>query len=238
MTGYELKSGARILIRENAPKIFVFSLIFIVLTAVMGELQLRLLGVADAYERYLDLLIDGEQLPIGAFIAYFRPSGGPFAVLLWLLSSILDVGVMSHCLKITRAEENDYKDLLDGFLFFGKVILLRIMTVVLIALWSLLFFFPGIAAAYRYRQAYYILLDDPKKSALTCIRESKRLMRKRKLDLFLIDLSFIGWFLLNGLVSSALPIPFSLPIVAIFLTPYHGLTCAAFYNRIVGEIAV
>ena len=237
MVGSELKAGARNLIRDNSPKIFIFSIIYVILATVMGELQLRLPGFADAFTRYIDELSIGKLPSLATIVTYLRPTGAPFAVVLWLLLAVLDTGVKSYCLKILRGTPGDYKDLFDGFLFLGKVLLIRSITVIFIALWSLLLFFPGIMAAYRYRLAYYILIDDPRKGAFQCIRESKRLMHKRKLDLFLVDLSFIGWIFLDACIALVWPFPFTLPLVPILLTPYHGLTCATFYDRILKELA-
>ena len=233
-----LKSDARNLMRDNSPKIIFVSIIFIFLSEIMSELQFRLPGTSSAYEQYLQRLAAGELQNIGTIYSYLRPSGVPLAFLLWLLSSVLDVGFKSYCLKITRRQNGEYKDLFDGFLVVWKILLIRILTIVLVALWSLLFIIPGIVAFYRYRQAWYILLDDPQKSALQCISESKRLMQGRKLDLFLLDLSFIGWSFLNYLILLLLPLPFSLPIVMIWLAPYYGLTCAAYYNQLTNLLAV
>ena len=92
---------------------------------------------------------------------------------------------------------------------------------IFIALWSLLFIVPGIIAMYRYRMAYYILLDDPDKGPLQCIRESKELMRGHKKELFFLDLSFIGWEFL---------ITISAGILGIWILPYIYTTYAMYYN--------
>ena len=58
---------------------------------------------------------------------------------------------------------------------------------------------PGIVAAYRYRQALYLLLDHPERSAWQCLRESSALMSGHKWELFVLDLSFIGWGIVGSL---------------------------------------
>jgi len=238
MSGFELKTVARKLMRENSPKVFLVSIMFIILVTVMSNLEYRLPGTLDAYEHYLEQLSAGELQNPGMIYSYLRPSGVPFAFILWLLSAVVTAGYKSYCLKLSRGQKAEYGDVFNGFLFFGKAIFIKIITNILVALWSLLFIFPGISAYYRYRQAYYILIDDPEKSVLECINESKRLMRGNKLDLFLLDLSFIGWWLLDYLVILFAPIPFPLPLVSIWLTPYFNVTNAAFYNRLINNIAV
>ena len=238
MPWLELKIGAREQIRENSPKIFLVSSIYIILITVMWQLMYMLPGTANVNELYLQHLAEGYLPGIGTMLSFFRPSGIPFAFVLWLLTPVIDVGYANYCLKISRSQSGDHKDLFDGFLFSGKIILIKIITTILVILWSIPFIFPALPAFYRYRQAYYILLDDPKKSALQCIRESKHIMRGNKLDLFLLDLSFFGWMLLDTLISAMFPLPFPLPIVSLWLTPYYGLTCAAYYNRLIMNLTV
>ena len=238
MSGLELKAGARKHIAENAPRIFLIAVIYIICTTVISELQYRLPGTATALEQYLERVSDGEFGSLSMLYSNFRPSGAALAVVLWLMTPVIDVGFMSYCLKLIRGQGGEYKDLLNGFLFFGKILLITIITLILTTLWSLLFIFPGIAAHYRYRQAYYILLDDPNKGVLQCIRESGRLMAGHKLELFLLDISFLGWILVDILVVWLLPIPFSLPVIQIWLKPYMGLTRAGFYDKLIGSLVV
>lgn len=238
MSGLELKAGARKHIAENAPRIFFIGIIYIICTTVISELQLRLPGTSAAFEQILDRLSEGEFIGFKMLLSSFRPSGAALSVVLWLMMPVLDVGYMSYCLKIARGQGGEFSDLLNGFIFFGKILLIRLITLIFTVLWSLLFVFPGIAAYYRYRQAYYILLDDPVKSVLQCIRESERLMAGHKLELFLLDISFLGWMFVDLLVILLLQTPFSLPVIQIWLKPYMGLTQAGFYEKLIGQLVV
>ena len=238
MSGSELKAGARKLIRENSPKLFLVGIVFIVIVTVFSEFQFRLMGTLTTYSVLRERLSSGELPSLTMLYSDFRPTGAALAFILYLLKPVIEIGFMSYCLKITRGQSGDFRDILDGFQFFFKVVLLSIVIAVLIFLWSMLFLFPGLVASYRYRQAYYILLDAPEKSVMQCIRESKQLMAGHKLDLFLVDLSFIGWAFLDIVVVLLIPAPISLPIVSIWLTPYMGLTHAAFYERLLDRFIV
>ena len=61
---------------------------------------------------------------------------------------------------------------------------------------------PGIIAALRYSQAFYILADDPSKNIMQCISESRDMMMGNKSKLFRLLLSFIGWGILASLASA------------------------------------
>ena len=96
----------------------------------------------------------------------------------------------------------------------------------IVVLIALLFFIPGIIAAYSYSMAIYLLLDHPDWRVRDCLRESKRMMQGHKWEFFVLELSFIGWSLLT-----------IIPVVRIYVTPYVQLTRAEFYNRLAGFTA-
>ena len=60
-----------------------------------------------------------------------------------------------------------------------------------VGLWMLLLIVPGIIAIYRYRAAWYLKSEHPDWGALKCLGESKRIMRGRKFQAFLLDMSFV-----------------------------------------------
>jgi len=72
---------------------------------------------------------------------------------------------------------------------------------------------------------YYIANDCPELSANECIDKSIEMMRGHKMDLFLLDLSFIGWIILCLL---------SCGIGFLWLIPYECTARADFYNKIKG----
>ena len=237
MTESVLKAGARRLMFDNAPKLFFISLLYVFIVTVISGLVFRLPGTINL-QHINERLLSGELPGLNIIYTNFRPFGVVLALLLSLLQPVIDAGFMSYCLKINRKKNGDYKDVFNGFLFFLKVLTIFLISTFFIFLWSLLFVFPGIAAHYRYRQAYYILLDDPEKSALQCLTESKRMMHGRKLDLFILDLTFIGWYVLDILSVLLIPVPFAIPVVSVWLSPYIGISRAAFYENQLTAVSV
>ena len=231
-----LKAGVRVLMLKNAPRLFITGIVFIIFTTVMTELIIRLPGTSGAYDLFLMRIRKGELPTLKLFFSNLKSAGMAIAALLWLLKPIVKVGYMRYCLKITRGDAGTHKVFFNEFLFFGKILIISVCTKIIIFLWSILFFFPAIPAYYRYRQAYFILLDAPDKSVLQCIRESGHIMAGNKLDLFLLDLSFAGWGVLNLAVAILLPVPFMLPLIKIWLTPYYNLTKTAYYNQLLNKL--
>lgn len=133
---------------------------------------------------------------IGASLA-----GTFVSVLTTLLGGILSAGFALYCMAIRRGQRAEFLTLFDGFSFVGKIIGLSIVTTVFTFLWSMLFIIPGIIAAYRYRFAMYNLLENPDLEILEALNMSKQQTLGYKGQLFMLDLSYIGWFILASLTS-------------------------------------
>ena len=237
MPGSVLKAGARKLIYENSPGLFFISIVYIFFATVVFEFSFRIpFGIV--LQEMTNQLAVGELPDISVVYKGFRPIGLISALLLSLLRPVFEVGYISYCLKTSRIQPTELKDIFKGFLFFTKILSIFILTTTIVFLWSLLFIIPGIVASLKYRLAYYILLDDPRKSVFQCITESRLLMHGRKLDLLIIDISFLGWYLLEIIVIILIPVPFTIPVISIWIIPYIGLTRAAFYEDQVTYIAV
>ena len=91
-------------------------------------------------------------------------------------------------------------------------------------LWGLLFVIPGIVKAYEYRMIPYLLADDPTMTKDQAFAQTKRMMNGNKWRVFVLDLSFIGWYLL------AIP---TLGLSSLFyVSPYKKMTDAALYEEL------
>ncbi|MDR2600364.1 MAG: DUF975 family protein [Oscillospiraceae bacterium] len=235
ISGAAIKALARRLIFSNSPRLFFVTIIFVLLTTTISLVSINLPGTvrgADIVAR----LVDGAAISFAILFTNFRPYGVFFGILLLLIQPIINFGYRNYCLKITNKRKTTFKDLLVGIVLFTKVMTIFFVTTAIILLWSILLIIPGIVVSYKYRLAYYILLDDPKKSALQCIKESTIIMHGVKLDLFTIDVSFIGWYFLY--ITLILPFPFNIIVLllALWLTPYYGLTQTLFYTERINSI--
>ena len=90
-----------------------------------------------------------------------------------------------------------------------------------ISLWSLLFVIPGIVKGYSYYFNAYILSDCPNLTARQALKLSKKITHGIKGDLFLFDLSFIGWWLLTALTCG---------ILGLYTIPYYETAKASLYE--------
>ena len=223
-----VKLEAKGLIRDSKPSMIAAAVIYTVLGAVIGFLSLRLTGVdSSVAEKMFEAANAGNSEALANLILKALPGKGEtlLDLLLQLALAVVSVGFSLFVVNSVRRTGAVYGNLLDGFGMMPRVLFLIILEYLFIALWSMLFVIPGIVAAYRYSLAVYIMLDHPELSAMDCIRESKRMTRGYKMQLFLLDLSFLLWWFL-----SALPVVGY--AVQIFLTPYVETARVLYYERI------
>ena len=95
-----------------------------------------------------------------------------------------------------------------------------------------------------YAQAVFVAIDEPELSPLECMGKSRRLMRGRRLELLLITVSFIPWFvplfISAGLIFSAsflalMGLGITL-LLAVWATLYRNVTRANYYSLITGQL--
>lgn len=120
-------------------------------------------------------------------------------ILTSLMALVLHAGFVLYCMAIRRGERAEFLTIFDGFSFVGKIIALNIITFVFVFLWSMLFVIPGVIASYRYRFARLNLYENPEISVMEALALSKRQTFGYKGQLFILDLSYLGWSLLSSL---------------------------------------
>lgn len=87
-------------------------------------------------------------------------------------------------------------------------------------LWFLLLIIPGIVKTYAFRMVPYILADNPNIGYKRALELSEKMTHGHKFDIFILDLSFIGWYLLGTLAFF---------IGVLFVLPYVNATNAELY---------
>ena len=144
------------------------------------------------------------------------------AVLLKLfLLNPLEVGCNRFFKKNIEAAPAQFSAIGEGFGDYGHVFGTLFLRDLFIWLWSLLLVIPGIIQAYAYRMVPYILKDEPELSPKEVLKRSKEMMKGSKWHTFLLDLSFLGWYLLGLLTMGVLNF--------FWTEPYKQSTNAALY---------
>ncbi|MDR0991617.1 MAG: DUF975 family protein [Ruminococcus sp.] len=192
-----------------------------VISSIIGAIAGFILGLGGAGSVALaGATEEGAAAIPGLLLTFFLT----FAVMLvgYALISPIIVANQKIYLNLTEGEKPDISVLFSFFSNLKECAILLLLIAVKTFLWSLLFYIPGIIAALRYSQAFYILADNPGMTAVEAIEESKRMTDGHKMDLFITGLSFIGWALLGSLTFGILTI--------IYVLPYQNATFANCYR--------
>ena len=160
----------------------------------MGELYSMNMGYS------YNVGVDSYSTVYNSMPAY-SPLSGIYSL---LVTGAMDLGLTLFFLAMFRRQIVGIGDVFLGFERYGKALGLFLFQGLFILLWSLLFIVPGIIAAIRYSQAFFILADDPNKGIRQCMDESKMMMRGNKAKYFCLSLSFIGWGILASIPAGVL----------------------------------
>ena len=175
-----------------------------------------------ALQKFSDWWNDG--LHIGRVTLNFR--SGIFGFAAFLIGGVLQMGYADFLLKQHDGKETSFNDLFSKFDFFGTGFAQRFLRSLYTFLWSLLFIIPGIMKGYAYAMTPFILAEHPNLTASQAIRLSEDLMDGYKSQLFVLDLTFLGWSILAAL---------TLNLGNIALNPSKNAAYAAFYRQIQAE---
>lgn len=126
--------------------------------------------------------------------------------------------VLSH----TR-EPQPFSVFIRGFTLWLRGILGFLWMLLWVVLWMLLFFIPGLVKAYAYSQMFFILAECPDVGVMKALRMSKAMTKGYKWDLFVLDLSFLGWALLGACTCG---------ILYLWLLPYINMTQTNAYHAL------
>ena len=144
-------------------------------------------------------------------------------LVLFILALPLTWGFQTLFLGAVRGGDATAKDMFEGYNkeLFPRVLTTTLLYYVYIFLWCLLLIIPGLIKSYSYAMTPYILKDNPEMKNNAAIEESMRMMDGHKLELFMLDLSFIGWAILSILTCC---------IGFLWLVPYMNMARVNFYE--------
>lgn len=147
-----------------------------------------------------------------------------FNLITLILGGVISTGLSKFLLNFTtNTEEPKFKDIFSYFNIFFKTLGLFVLIGIIGLLGFILLIIPGIIVTLMYSQSFYILAENPDKGIFQCLEESSRLMYGHKWELFVLELSFIGWWILAGL---------TLGIGSLWVEPYQKVTETNFYFKL------
>lgn len=176
-------------------------------------------------------------------LSYIRFSGGPLDEIssIFMLSLVGSVFAMifsaglviflvnpvtvgcNRFFMLGRTYRSDLGSLFSSFSSGRYLNIVKVMFFkgLFIWLWSFVFVIPGVIKSYQYRMVPYILAENPGMDWREVLKISRAMTQGYKWNLFLLDLSFLGWFLLGSMLCG---------VGLLFVKPYFQATNAQAYE--------
>ena len=250
---YNLRRLAREALKGKWVMAAVAAFLVTVLLTVPGTIIDQLFGIEvplqDVFQQ-AGLDVDLGAMGVTGTIKS-SPLSGLYSI---LVAGPLEFGLVAYFLILFRRGKETLGDLFSGFEFFGKTLGLMLWITLWVILWAII---PiagpvlAIVAGFRYAMAFMVQVDNPALPIRDCLNRSKFLMKGNKGKLFLLSLSFIGWYLLAsvpGAILSAIAVNITVnsfvllivnligTFVSAFVMAYALTAQMAFYDMLIGRI--
>lgn len=215
----QIKAIARFQFKRQESKAIGAGLIFLICTETISFIYVAVKTIIQGEDLlnygllHIPFTTDMRWVPVliiwGALIFFIITL--PMAVGYAQLSSRIYIGQTVKVGDVLEAGFANYLRSLGGMLWM----LLFIM------LWSLLLIVPGIIKSYSYFAMPYILAEYPNVRIKDALKLSVLMTKGFKSEIWVMQLTFIGWFWLNTLTFGLLGI--------LYVNPYYYTSMAGMY---------
>lgn len=191
-----------------------------------GNLTLERMNDFDIYSYLI-------AYPMTMFFVFFSSLAFMMSVL-WNLLFVgpLEMGLSQYFLENRKNQKgNSLRNLFFAFDrdHYLNTVVVFFMRNLFIVLWALLLIIPGIIKSYAYTFVPWIMAENPQMKYQEALALSTKMTDGQKTKIFVLDLSFIGWYLLG-----ALALGLGTPLV----TTYHKATVTELYLTLAGRDTV
>ncbi len=216
----QVKEQAKIIMKRNYWKMFVVTLLAGLLTGEKTTIIERVQNFAStniSYDTSPIFYSSNFQYIFYTFISIASILGILYTI---FIGNVIVVGKSRYFIK-NHDVNPELGEIFSGFKGnYLNVVKIMFLMNLKILLWLFLFIVPGFIKAYEYSMIPYLLAENPNLSASQAFSLSKQMTTGQKMDLFVLDLSFLGWIIL-GLICCGIGI--------LFLQPYPEATRAEVY---------
>ena len=178
---------------------------------------------------FLITLIIGLISGAASFLLSLIPVVGSLAATI-IVTPAFTLSTIRIYMNLFGGKTPEVNDAFSGFDDFWSAFKVTFFVGLFTFLWSLLFVIPGIIKGISYSMSFYILAENKGKPALECINESKAMTEGHKMELFVLGLSFIGWYFLC-IVTFGIATIWVMPYMqATFTTAYYSLKPTTYWE--------
>ena len=193
----QVKEQAKIIMKRNYWKMFVVTLLAGLLTGEKTTIIERVQNFAStniSYDTSPIFYSSNFQYIFYTFISIASILGILYTI---FIGNVIVVGKSRYFIK-NHDVNPELGEIFSGFKGnYLNVVKIMFLMNLKILLWLFLFIVPGIIKAYEYSMIPYLLAENPNLSASQAFSLSKQMTTGQKMDLFVLDLSFLGWIILG-----------------------------------------
>ena len=216
----QVKEQAKLIMKRNYWKMFVITLLAGTLTGEKTTIIERVQNFASnnlSYDTSPIFYSSNFQYIFYSFISVASILGILYTI---FIGNIIVVGKSRYFIK-NHYENPELSEIFSGFKDnYLNVVKIMFLMDLKTLLWLFLVIVPGIIKAYEYSMIPYLLAENPNLSTSQVFSLSKQMTTGQKMDLFVLDLSFLGWIILGALCCG---------IGLLFVQPYPEATKAEVY---------
>ena len=211
----ELKMRGNMAFKKNYVSAVVVALLMGIFGTVSGESSAR--RVSENSDIY-----SGNLFNVG-MITGLLAGIATVVILIVFVGNLLKMGGYRFFI-LNQTAQPGIGTLLDGFRsgHYVNIVLTMFLRDLFTALWSLLLVVPGIVKHYEYLMVPYIIAENPAMDYKEAFQISKQMMDGEKMEAFIMDLSFLGWYLLSAVTCGLLAI--------FYVNPYVQASFAEMYT--------
>ena len=207
----QVKEQAKQIMKRNYWKMFVVTLIAGILSTYYVTVIQEVQGLVP------DIVLPSMFSSILSFLSMESIVGLLFSI---FIGNVIVVGKSRYFIK-NHDVNPELGEIFSGFKGnYLNVVKIMFLMDLKTLLWLFLFIVPGVIKAYEYSMIPYLLAENPNLSASEAFSLSKQMTTGQKADLFVLDLSFLGWIILGAICCG---------IGLLFVQPYPEATKAEVY---------
>ena len=205
----EYRRKGRELTKGKILNIFLLGLIF---SSILGVIT----GIGASFNPVLSADLSTVLDPGNPAVAQL------FNLIALALGGYVTFGFTKMFIGVSKNEKPEFEPILTAGIKEQPINapLLSLISGFFIGFWTLLFIIPGIVKSYSYALSSYLMVNDKTLGPVDAITKSRTLMNGKKMQLFMLDLGYLGWYLLS------LP---TLGILSIWVSAWHQTARTLFF---------